>query len=366
MSSRFIPQNPPAKPTAPVAEPANARTADTKPANSEPGSAGPDSAEPDSAEPDSAGVQLYFGQATETGCRVHAVYRAAAEPASVDPQGVLYGPESPYAATLRARHPFGRRPGAADKPAEAWIAEPCFWTPAAPYVYRYEFRFPAPAAPVTGILGIRRLAAQGDHLVFDRKHWVLRGAWAEPLAEIVPGEFSLGHVAQGEGAGVLPAGEQRLPLAAWHEVPLAAAADNPPDRLCELASRLGVLLVARVAGGADVGAELRRLARWPAVGIAILAAPPNDDDPRRHARNLLFAQSVSAGAALKPAAWAHLLFCEVADAADFARKVAGCRLPIVALRPGGDWSSPVEARAACDRLQRDLAAEGLQMAGYLV
>ena len=66
-----------------------------------------------------------------------------------------------------------------------------------------------------------------------------------------------------------------------------------------MASRLGVLLVARLSGG-DVVAELRRLARWPAVGIAILTVPPSDDDPRRHARNLLLAQSISADAAARP------------------------------------------------------------------
>jgi hypothetical protein len=323
-------------------------------------------APPASAEPASSGVQLYFSQATETGCRVHAVWNTTPDSAAGEPQALLYGPESPYAATLRARHPIARRPGAADKPAEAWIAEPCFWTPTAPYVYRYEFRFPPPAGPVTGLFGIRRLSVQGDHLVFDHKHWVLRGAKAEARDEIEMSEITLGHSARGEGSGSLSTAGQRFSLAAWHETPLAAAVDHPPDRFCELASRLGVLLVARVAGDGDLGAELRRLARWPAVGIAILAAAPSDDDPRRHARNLLLSQSVSAEAAIEPAAWAQLLFCEVADAAGFARKVAGCRLPIVAVRPSEVGLSPVEARAACDRLQRDLAAEGLQMAGYLV
>lgn len=291
------------------------------------------------ADPATASVQLYFSQATETGCRVHAVFERA-----IDPEAFLYGPESPYAATLRARHPFGRRPGATDNPPEAWIAEPCFWTPAAPYVYRYEFRFPPPASPIVGLFGIRRLLVQGDHFVFDRKHWVLRGARAESAG----------------GIDTI----QESSLAAWHETPLATAVDNPSDQLCETASRSGVLLVARVSGG-DVGAELRRLARWPAVGIAILTTPPGDD-PRHHARNILLAQSVSAEVAIEPAVWAQLLFCDVAAPADFARKVDGCRLPIVAVRAEGHATSPAEARAACDRLQRDLAAEGLQMAGYLV
>ncbi|HEX4145502.1 MAG TPA: hypothetical protein VHY91_18495 [Pirellulales bacterium] len=327
MPSQPSPQTTPDKPTAPVAASANpAATA--------------------------VGVQLYFSQATETGCRVHAVCEPA-EPAAVVPQAFLYGPESPYAATLRTRYPFGHRPGAADKPAEAWIAEPCFWSPAAPYVYRYEFRVSPAAAPVAGLFGIRRLAVQGDHLVFDHKHWVLRGARAEPLGQTASGDFSLGRSDQG------------FPLAAWHETPLAAAVENPPDRLCELASRLGVLLVARVAADGDFAAELCRLSRWPAVGIVILTAPPSDDDPPGHARNLLFAQFVSAQAALEPAAWAQLLFCEVADPADFVRKIAGCRLPIVAVRPADDSLSPAEARGACDRLQRDLAAKGLQMAGYV-
>ena len=286
-------------------------------------------------------VQLYFAQATETGCRVIAVWDAA-EAAAV-PQAFLYGPESPYATTLRARYPLVRRPGAADKPAEAWIAEPCFWTPAAPYVYRYEVRFPPSVPAVTGMFGIRRLAVQGDHLVFDRKHWVLRGAVASPVSQ-----------------------EQALPLAEWHEAPLAAAVDDPTDQLCELASRLGVLLVARVSDSGDVGAELRRLARWPAVGIAILPAHPKNDDLRRHARNLLLAQTISQTATVEAAAWAQLLLCEVGDSADFARKISACQLPTVAVRPDGDSRTPAEACAACDRLQRDLAAEGLQLAGYLV
>ncbi len=278
--------------------------------------------------------QLWFAEATEAGCRVYAQCAAAD---TAEPEGWLQGPQSPYASTLQARYPLRRRPGALDGALEAWIDEPCFWTPAGPYLYRWEFRLP-PAAALTGLLGIRRLSVRRDYLEFDLKRWVLRGAHAsEPLA--------IGH---------------------WHEALLAPLVDNPSDETCDEASRAGVLLVARLTAGLDVGAELRRLAGWPAVGVAILDGSDVPDDPRHHAPNMIFGQWFVPGAALEPAAWARLLFCEVDESDQFARRVAGFAQPVVAVRRNQNWSSPGEARAACDLLQRDLAAAGVQMAGYLV
>ena len=56
---------------------------------------------------------------------------------------------------------------------------------------------------------------------------------------------------------------------------------------------------------------------------------------------------------------------EVNDAARFAEKVRGVALPVVVFRPLERQCSVDEARAACDRLQRDLAPLG-QYAGYIV
>ncbi|HTU27336.1 MAG TPA: hypothetical protein VMF30_18145 [Pirellulales bacterium] len=302
-------------------------------------------------DPSPAEPQLYFGQATEAVCRVYAA-GIDAEAFGGQSPGLLYGPESPCATTLRVRHPFVHRSDGAGV-VEATIAEPCFWTPAAPYIYRYELHASPSAPATTGLFAIRRLQVLDDHLVFDRRRWVLRGALAEQAPDNAAGEMGLGR------------GDYAAPLAAWHETPLAAVVDRQSDALCELASRLGVLLVARVSPTRAV-AELRRLARWPAVGIAILDGLPADFDPRPHARNMLFAEWVANDSPLRPAPWSQLLFGEVADPAAFARKIAGCSLPIVALRPCNDWSGPDVARTACDRLQRDLAAVGVQAAGYVV
>jgi hypothetical protein len=296
----------------------------------------------------SAEVQLYYGQATETLARVYARWTGA-PPAPSDPPLELYGPESPYAATLRARYPFVRRPGAADPTPEASIAEPCFWTPTAPYVYRYEVRV-AGSSPKVGIFGIRRLSVVENRLTLDRKVWVLRAALAEPAGEV----------------GLRRDAGQDSSLADWHETPLSAVVTDPSDRLCEAASRLGVLLVARVSSDRPIAEELRRLARWPAVGIAILASPAGGVELREHARNLLLAQTLSADAPAQPAAWAQLVFCQVEEPASYARQVADWKLPVVATRGAHTWSTLAEARAGCDRLQRDLATAGVQMAGYVV
>jgi hypothetical protein len=288
-----------------------------------------------------ADVRVYFGEATQAGCRVYADWRSA-ESTGVDPEAWIHGPESPYASTLQARYPLVRRPGGKPGPVEAWIDEPCFWTPAAPFVYRYEVRFPPPTAATTGLLGIRRLTAYRDHLQFDQKRWVLRGAIADLTAD------------------------PPSALKAWHEAPLAVIVDSPSNELCEQASRIGVLLVAQVPPGVDIAKELSRLCRWPAVGVAILEAREVEDDVRSFAKNLLLGQSLPAEAAPEMAPWARLLFCEVGDPAAFARRVADCSRPIVAVRRLSDRSTPVEARAQCDRLQSDLAALGVQLAGYIV
>ncbi len=291
---------------------------------------------------ESAGdVRVYFGEATQAGCRVYADWQSVAS-TGADPAAWIYGPESPYATTLQARYSLVRRPGGKPGPIEAWIDEPCFWTPAAPFVYRYEVRFPSLTVPTAGLLGIRRLTAYRDHLQFDQKRWVLRGAIANLTAEPLSA------------------------LQAWHDAPLTAVVDSPSDALCEQASRVGVLLVARVPAGVDIAKELGRLARWPAVGVAILEAREIGDDVRAFAKNLLLAQSLPAESVSEMSPWARLVFCEVGKPAEFARCVADASRPVVAVRRLSNWSTPVEARAGCDRLQSDLAAVGVQLAGYIV
>ena len=150
----------------------------------------------------------------------------------------------------------------------------------------------------------------------------------------------------------------------------AVTAHNPDEKLCELASRRGVLLVADLTCDGqslnDIVERLRRLARWPAVGIAVLQGrqmlPANFRD---HAPNLLLAQYVSSGELATLMPWANLAFVEVGNIAEFAQAISSYNIPIVAVRSVNEFSSIQQSRIGCDTLQADLAPIG-DFAGYVV
>jgi hypothetical protein len=283
-------------------------------------------------------VQVFYGQATDSECRVYAQADADA-PGTVPPQGTLRGPQCQYANTLPVTVPFKPAVGGRSPLSEAWIADPCFWTPAMPFLYSYQLERDGRSVE-KGDLGIRRFGASGTNLLFERKRWVLRGAMPERLSPDV--------------------------LPAWHDAALAAVVERPSDSLCAAASRVGVLIVADLSRTAhDVADQLKMLRRWPAVAAVIVSAA--EVAPLRSlARNVLFAQCFSPGETLAPADQIDFVFCQVEDVRSFAAQIASCRLPIIAQRSVASSRDPLAARAQCDRLQRDLAAGGLDVAGYVV
>jgi hypothetical protein len=155
-------------------------------------------------------------------------------------------------------------------------------------------------------------------------------------------------------------------VATWVEASAAASVPAPSDEACRLASERGLPIAAWVDGSAErVAAELRRLARWPAVMLAVV---PGDFEPAALSPlppALPLAQMVRAGAPFAPRPWTHVLVCQVDDPARFAARTAALELPIIAWRPAEPAASLAAARAACDALQRDLAPWG-DFAGYLV
>ena len=72
-------------------------------------------------------------------------------------------------------------------------------------------------------------------------------------------------------AGYVERGEvPETPLVQWRAADTMMVVERPNDELCREASRLGALLVAEIAGGPEeLESEARRLARWPAVAVAL-------------------------------------------------------------------------------------------------
>lgn len=287
---------------------------------------------------DLASLSLFFGDASDALCRIYA--RAEGEGTLT---GTLTGPYCDYAQTLPAKFPLVDRGPGPYLLAEAIVPEPCFWTPGLPQYYLAEVqlrRGDQVVASVQRPLGIRRLGASGRNLLFERKRYVLRGV-SKTLAP-------------------------RVNLAEWREAGAVMLVDKPDDQLCAEASRLGVLLVARVPA-VRLECDIRRLGQHAAVGMVIVDGTLADAKSlHAMAPNLLFAQSFAANETIAPASWAQVAWCEVGERAHFGKRTKDCRVPMIAVSSlPADDASLVSARAACDALQAALAPQG-DFAGYFV
>lgn len=256
--------------------------------------------------------------------------------------GHVEGPECPQAATLRADFPLSYLGDDPQPLAQATITEPCFWTPRTPYVYRAEvelWRDEQVVARERRLCAPRPLGAVGRNLVLTSKRWVLRGVWRE---ELLLDEID-----------------------AWIDAAAVACVPAPSDEVCQQATLRGLGIAARVAKTtADVAQELRRLAQWPAVMIAVLPADTPLAALTSPPPGLVLAQLAGADQpwALRP--WAQGLIAGVESPAELGALAAQVACPVIALRRSA--AKPVDAaRADCDRLQAALASVG-DFAGYLV
>ena len=284
-------------------------------------------------------LEIFFGAASEAVCRVYARLDLLDGDASLRLGGTLTGPTCAYSQTLQATFQFIDRGPGRSLLAEAVVPEPCFWTPELPHVYRADVELrhgDEPLARVERTVGIRRLGAAGRNLVYGGKGWVLRAV-------------SAGELLRGE-------------LSCFHDFDTAMHARSPDQAVCEAASRVGVLLVAELE--APDLRDLRRLVRWPAIGvIALPAAEPST--LRQLGHNAVLAQRVVVGTPLRPADWAEAVICELPAGEQLPTSYADCPLPIIIHCPAGAIDSVAKGRAACDRLQRELAPIG-QFAGYII
>ena len=284
-------------------------------------------------------LEIFFGDASDALCRVYARLRGPAAGRVGQLMGSLTGPTCAYSQTLGATFQLVDRGPGDSLLAEATVPDPCFWSPEMPHVYaaRVEWTHDGHSlASATRLLGLRPLGAHGQKLYFGGKRWVLRGVRAE--------------------------GPPPVDLAAWHECGAAMIVANPDDALCQEASRLGVLLVAELT--ASEAREIRRLSRWPAVGVVTLPGGMHLDlHGLRH--NLLLAERFAGGQPLLPQPWAHLAVCQVDEPSEAGGRIANCVIPVIAARPEATLSSLAAGRALCDRLQSDLAGS-CDPAGYIV
>ena len=293
-------------------------------------------------------LELFFGEATDTLCRVYARLEDREPDADARLSGTISGPECEYAHTLPATFALADRGPGVSLLAEAVIPDPCFWTPDLPHLYRVRVelrRGGKGVAAVERLFGIRPLGVRDKCLAYHNKRWVLRGVSRQSAPQ--------------------------ADLPDWREAGAAMLLPHPDETLCDRASRTGVLLVAELSGDrGHILSELRRLGRWPAVGLAVLDANrPDLEDVGRVAPNLLLAERFTGSEKVLPDHWTHLAVVEVEvgqnAAEQLRRRIGGLTLPAIVLRPAGYGESIGHARTLCDHLQRDFASLG-DFAGYVV
>jgi hypothetical protein len=286
-------------------------------------------------------LELFTGQFISQGARVYARLPNLNDGAEYSLSGVIRGPRSVHAQTLPATFQFRDLGPGASLLAEAIVTEPCAWMPGNPFLHDVAIELlkeGTVAGEAKREFGIRVLAADGRSIYWGGKRWVCRGVvLGEPSNDDIDG---------------LIATNATLCL------------KHPTDDDCATASKAGLPLAAVLTKTHDPVEELRRLARYPAVALAIMDADWLPDDLQNQSRHPLLGQRVQEGETLKPAAWADVLVCDAMNA-DAIRDTQSLGIPIMLWRKTARELSLTHARQAVDELQRDFAGVG-DFAGYVV
>ena len=293
--------------------------------------------------------------------RAEVYVRASGLPATAEPaviSGTLTGPESRLAITLTTAARLadlgpgpavrlvgggssGAQPSgdASGRPALARciLTEPGYWTPELPHRYRLTAEVRADGRLITScdrLVGLRRLGVRGRSLWLEGRRWVPRGV-ACVAGEVEPAVF--------------------------REVLAAAVLDEPAAAICAAADEAGVAIIARC--GSDPLADCLRWAPHPSLMLAVVP------------RGIAAADVAALLAAIKPYRGTLLVGLEMAGSAPPAELPEGIDCVVMSLAAGAlpheAWRKPPavpvlasrsavgsvqDRRAACDRLQADLAA----------
>jgi hypothetical protein len=289
-------------------------------------------------------LEIFYGETNEARSSVYARLSVGGDTTGLSLSGRVTGPECLYSRTLTSTIPLrDLGPGPALL-AEAVVPDPCFWSPEMPSLYEVFvelWRDGQVIETVNRQLGIRMFGRRGRNLFFNGRRWVCRGVY--------------------RSKGVAN------DLSVWRDMATAMIEPHPSDALCEASSRQGVFLVPVISGSPEeIRREVRRIARWPSVGLAIIDAGGLDtNELLRSALNVVLAQCSSTGERVELEGWANAVVGYVEDPETFARQFAECRLPVLGGRRNDEATTLADARRECDRLQRELAPFG-DFAGYII
>jgi hypothetical protein len=266
--------------------------------------------------------------------------------------GTLYGPLCDFARTLPSEYAVKAHKIAPSGTmiARVLVTEPCYWTRDLPFQYKLSLQWRDPAGrscQAEQMVGMRRLSPRGESLFWDSKRVVLRGAAIKALRKDMVDEI--------RAAGT------------------ALIAPFPSAEQCDLADRSGISLIADLRDDSiDFDEHLMRLSGRPCVTMLLIHG-----GQIRECDLSLIAPQVNIACAVYPddfprfcddwsvPPWCNIVLVELESKPLPPEALPLWKRPVIALRSGVPFPDFHEARAACDRLQADLAPE-FNLAGYFV
>lgn len=271
-------------------------------------------------------------------------------PLPQDLTGSLSGPTCDFARTLPSQHALMREcaSDAVESRAKILITEPCYWSPALPFLYQLKLQWRDSTGQVREreqIVGFRRLAARRESIYRDSRRVVLRGIAVDALRAAMAAEAREAEVAL------------MAPIASVEQ--------------CEIADRWGIVLIADLRDSPVDIPFLRRLVSRPSVAAIVFGRRqqlPPDLASVGQQSILAFAltsDEVRDVSLASLPSWHRAIIIELQPGARPPGSTAAWGLPVIAIRRGAAYADFREARAACDRLQAELAPE-FNLAGYFV
>lgn len=289
-------------------------------------------------------IQIFYGAATNTSAQVYAQVKSVSDLSGLRLTGCVRGPRAEEVRTLPTSIDLADLGPGQSLLARAVVPDPSFWSPDVPAVYdvtvelRDQQRI---RETVKRSLGIRHFGARGSSLYLAGRRWVLRGIMADRI--------------DSDDVDLLLATNASI------------VSFSPSQKLCEIASRRGVVVAALLPGSeSSIRKELLRLSLWPAVAVAIIDRDVSPTaDLKSAAPNIELAQLRRAGQPGAVASWATVAACLANDTAELGELCRDEKRPVLAIQSMDPKMRMSDRRAACDLLQRDLAPFG-DFAGYIV
>lgn len=276
-------------------------------------------------------LEVFYGELTAARATIYARLQGQLSTTGLSLSGVVRGPRCFNSTTLQSTFRLEDAGPGPSLLAKSLVIDPCYWSPEMPNIYDVTVELRRGKEVITSEvrqIGFKPLGISGRFFTWEGKPWVPRGVDSKSL-------FS------------------QPPLAQWRSCSaVMVLGDHVDESLLARASEEGVLCFVCI-DKLDI-TKTRSLARYPAVAIAHSGSSSTYSCGRNIICSQYYAKGSEIGRDVQVA-----LGNSAEDLLQVSKVFPG---PIMATRDG-TYETLAEARAACDKLQADLAPFG-QFAGY--